>query len=129
MRTPGIVAGVAPSDFMVVALWAIGGLIILVSAFATVELGASIPHAGGPYASVRCAFGLIAGSFIGIGDWFGLVLSLSYLSIVFAEYLHRAGAATSLPLQAMAMLLIATVTATNWTSTRSSGHSQIVATA
>ena len=57
MRTPGIVAGALPSPMLIIGVWALGGLIILIDACATVELGASMPRSGGPYVFAERAFG------------------------------------------------------------------------
>ena len=65
MRTPGIVAGALPSEAWVLGAWAAGGLLILIDACATVELGASIPRSGGPYVFAARAFGPTAGAMLG----------------------------------------------------------------
>jgi APA family basic amino acid/polyamine antiporter len=129
MRTPGIVAGALPSDALILAFWALGGLIILADACATVELGASIPCAGGPYVFVRRAFGPFAGTMMGWADWLNLIIAIAYVSVVFAEYAQRLGFATALPPGALAVGLFACIVAVNWAGTRVCGASQIVGTA
>ena len=62
MRTPGIVAGALHDPIWILAAWAVVGLFSLVDAFALIELGASVPRAGGPYAFVERAFGEMAGA-------------------------------------------------------------------
>ena len=61
LRTPGIVAGAVPEPTWILVLWAVGGLIILIDACSLVELGASIPRSGGPYALARRAYGRVGG--------------------------------------------------------------------
>jgi len=129
MRTPGIVAGALPSEAWVLGAWALGGLIILVDACATVELGASVPRSGGPYVFAERAFGPTAGAMLGWADALNYILGMSYVSVVFAEYAQRLGIGTMLPTGALAVLLIAILGAINWTGTRTSGRSQIVGTA
>ncbi|HEX5239351.1 MAG TPA: amino acid permease [Sphingomicrobium sp.] len=129
MRTPGIVAGALPSEAWVLGAWAAGGLLILIDACATVELGASVPRSGGPYVFAARAFGPTAGAMLGWADALNYILGMSYVSVVFAEYAQRLGIAATLPTGALAVLLIAILGAINWTGTRTSGRSQIVGTA
>jgi APA family basic amino acid/polyamine antiporter len=129
MRTPGIVAGALPSEAWVLAAWALGGLVILIDACATVELGASVPQSGGPYVFAARAFGPTPGAMLGWADALNYVLGMSYVSVVFAEYVQRLGIATALPTGALAVLLIACLGWINWTGTRASGRSQIAGTA
>lgn len=129
MRTPGIVAGAVPDATWIMALWALGGIIILIDACATVELGASIPRAGGPYVFADRAFGHVAGTMLGWADWLNWMLAIAYISVVFAEYAHRLGIGTILPQGALAVLLIAAVTTINWLGTRACGASQVIGSA
>ena len=129
MRTPGIVAGAIPDPAWIMALWALGGIIVLIDACGTVELGASIPQAGGPYVFADRAFGHVAGTMVGWADWLNWMLAIAYISVVFAEYAHRMGIATILPQGALAVLLIAAVTAINWVGTRACGVSQVIGSA
>lgn len=129
MRTPGIVAGALPSEAWVLGAWALGGLVILIDACATVELGASVPRSGGPYVFAARAFGPTAGAMLGWADALNYILGMSYVSVVFAEYAQRLGIGTMLPTGALAILLIAVLGAINWTGTRTSGRSQIVGSA
>jgi APA family basic amino acid/polyamine antiporter len=129
MRTPGIVAGALPSEAWVLGAWALGGLLILVDACATVELGASVPRSGGPYVFAARAFGPTAGAMVGWADALSYTFGMSYVSVVFAEYAQRLGIGTMLPTGALAVLLIAVLGAINWTGTKTSGRSQIVGTA
>ena len=129
MRTPGIVAGALPGEAWVLGAWVLGGLIILIDACATVELGASVPRSGGPYVFAARAFGPTAGAMLGWADALNYILGMSYVSVVFAEYAQRLGVAPALPTGVLAVLLIAILASINWTGTRSSGRSQIAGTA
>jgi APA family basic amino acid/polyamine antiporter len=91
LRTPGIVAGAVPDPTWILALWAVGGIVILIDACSLVELGASIPKEGGPYALARRAYGRVAGTVMGWADWINTVLVLSFVSVDFGEYCHRLG--------------------------------------
>lgn len=124
LRTPGIVAGAVPDPNWILALWAVGGIVILIDACSLVELGASIPKEGGPYALARRAYGRVAGTVMGWADWLNTVLVLSFVSVVFGEYCHRLGVGRDWPLGALSLALIAACSAINWTGTRISGSSQ-----
>ncbi len=124
LRTPGIVAGAIPDPSLILILWAIGGIAILIDACSLVELGSSIPKAGGPYAFTRRAFGEVPGTVVGWGDWLTSVLVLSFVSVVFGEYCHRLGIGTGVPIGFIALSLIIVCSAVNWTGTRISGASQ-----
>lgn len=129
LRAPGIVAGAAPDAAAIITLWIAGGLLAAASAFAQIELGASIPRAGGPYAFAARVFGPATGAAVGWTDWLNSVLVVSYVSVVFAEFLHRLGALGSWSEGSIAVLLIATVTTINWIGTRTSGASQEIGSA
>lgn len=129
MRTPGIVAGALPNTLLIIGVWALGGLIILIDACATVELGASMPRSGGPYVFAERAFGPTWGSMLGWADWLNWTLAISYISVVFGEYARRLGLATAMPTGALAVLLIACVGAVNWSGTRTSGMCQVAGSA
>jgi len=129
MRTPGIVAGALPSPVWIMAAWLVGGLMCFVDAFATVELAASVPRAGGPYAFVSRAFGPFAGTMIGWSDWLNFVVSIGFMGVVFAEYVHRLGFLEAIPIGVMAVGLIAMTWALNALGTRTSGMSQNVGSA
>lgn len=129
MRTPGIVAGALPNKSWIIGAWIVGGLIILADACATVELGTSLPRAGGPYVFAERAFGPTAGTMLGWADWMNYILAISFVSVVFAEYTQRLGLATALPIGMLAVFLIAAVGLVNWVGTRTCGASQVLGSA
>jgi APA family basic amino acid/polyamine antiporter len=126
MRTPGIVAGALPSPLLIMGIWTLGGMMVLVDACSTVELGASMPRSGGPYVFAERAFGSAAGTMFGWADWFNLTIAIAYVSVVFAEYAQRLGFGAAVPQGVLAVLLIACLGAINWTGTRTSGMSQVI---
>lgn len=105
MRTPGIVAGGLPIAWMILALWLAGGLFALVDSMSAVELSTSIQTSGGPYAFTRRAFGPVFGLGVGLTDWLGNCAAVAYVAVVFSEYLHRLGLATSIANGMLAPLL------------------------
>lgn len=126
MRSPGLVAAGAGTATAIIAVWIAAGLLASIDACAVVELGASHPCAGGPYAFARRAFGPVAGKLLGWTDWLQGTVAMGFLGVVFGEYVHALGVGQDLPLGALAVLLILAVLAINWTGTRVSGASQTV---
>jgi APA family basic amino acid/polyamine antiporter len=124
LRTPGIVAGAVPDPAIILILWAAGGAIAAMSALALAELGAAIPHAGGPYVFVRRAFGPTAGTIIGWSDWLNSISAQAFMSVVVAEFIHRLGFLGQVPVALLAPGMIAIFFAVNWTNTRLCGSSQ-----
>jgi APA family basic amino acid/polyamine antiporter len=129
LRTPGIVAGAVPEPAIILVQWAAGGAIATMSALALAELGAAIPHAGGPYVFVRRAFGPTAGTIIGWSDWLNSISAQAFMSVVVAEFVHRLGFLAQVPVALLAPGMIAIFFAVNWTNTRLCGSSQSVGSA
>ncbi len=86
-RLPGPIAGLLGKTWLILLVWALGGIFTLLNANYTSELATMIPKAGGPYVYARSAYGEFAGFVVGWSDWLGNVATLSFLSIGFAEYL------------------------------------------
>lgn len=124
LRTPGIVAGAVPDPTLILLLWTLGGILILIDACSLVELGASIPRAGGAYALATRAYGRVGGIVVGWADWIINTLVVAFVSVVFGEYLHRLGIGAAVPAWLLSIGLIAACWAVNWTGTRISGASQ-----
>jgi APA family basic amino acid/polyamine antiporter len=124
LRQPGVVAGAIGDPVFIISLWVVGGLMAAVNAFTVVELGSSLPRAGGPYALVAHGFGPRAGATIGWVDWFNGMSTLAFLSVAFAEFLQRAGAFTDRHLGVLAVALVLAAFILNWTNTRLNGFSQ-----
>ena len=129
MRAPGVVALGITSGPLILAAWAIGGGVAVLSAMPLVEAGASVPQAGGAYPIAQRAFGPTVGFLAGWLAWLQNVAANGFMSAVFAEYVHRLGLARDVPAAILACGLILAVGAINWTGTRISGASQSVASA
>ncbi|HEY2051294.1 MAG TPA: APC family permease [Caulobacteraceae bacterium] len=129
MRAPGVVALGLHSVPLTLLLWAAGGGMAMVSAMPLVEAGAEIPRAGGSYPIAARAFGPTAGFMTGWLTWLQYTASNAFISVVFAEYVHRLGLAESVSKAALAVGLIAVTTGVNLTATRISGGSQSIASA
>jgi APA family basic amino acid/polyamine antiporter len=129
LRTPGIVAANLPDPVWIMAAWALGGLFTLIDAFATVEVAASVPEAGGPYAFANRALGPLPGFLTGWADWLQNIVSSAFFSVVFAEFVHRLGLVPNVSTGVLAVGLNLAVLAINLTGTRGSGRAQEIGSA
>jgi APA family basic amino acid/polyamine antiporter len=89
-RTPAGIAARVPDPTFMLAVWVIGGLIVLCGALAFAELAASMPETGGMYVYLREGWGRPSAFLYG---WAQLVLiraaALGGISSVFGEYFLR----------------------------------------
>ncbi len=87
-RTPTEIAGHLPSPVLILAVWALGGLIALTGALTFAELGGMFPRAGGVYVYLKEAYGDLAGFLYGWA-YFTVINSgaLAALCLTFADYL------------------------------------------
>lgn len=89
-RTPAQIAARVPDPVLMLAVWAIGGVVTLCGALSLAELAASLPKAGGFYVFIREAWGRPAAF---VFTWSELVLiraaGLSGIATVFGEYFLR----------------------------------------
>jgi APA family basic amino acid/polyamine antiporter len=87
LRAPGIVAAQLPHPGWIMAAWAAGGLYAFLGTVCVIELGTSVPKAGGWYAYAREAFGEFPAFVVGWSFWLTLACSMSYGSVAMCEYL------------------------------------------
>ncbi len=89
-RTPAGIATRVPDPMLMMAVWVLGGLIVLCGALAFAELSASMPETGGMYVYLREGWGRPYAFLYG---WAQLVLiraaALGGISSVFGEYFLR----------------------------------------
>jgi amino acid transporter len=89
-RTPAGIATRVPEPMMMLAVWIIGGLVVLCGALAFAELAASMPETGGMYVYLREGWGRPYAFLYG---WAQAVLiraaALGGISSVFGEYFLR----------------------------------------
>ncbi len=89
-RTPASIATRVPDPMLMMAVWIIGGIIVLCGALAFAELSAAMPETGGMYVYLREGWGRPFGFLYG---WAQLVLiraaALGGISSVFGEYFMR----------------------------------------
>ena len=86
--TPGFVAEVLTSPWLIMVAWALGGAISLAGALSYAELGAAWPHPGGHYVYMRRAYGPFWGF---VDGWAAMLInfpgSIAAMSIALAAYL------------------------------------------
>ncbi|MBV6439686.1 MAG: amino acid permease [Haliscomenobacteraceae bacterium CHB4] len=86
--TPAQIAGAVPNATLVLAVWALGGVIALTGALTFSELGGMFPKSGGVYVYLKEAYGDMVGFLYG---WVVLLVintgALAGLCVAFAEYL------------------------------------------
>ncbi|HEV2644232.1 MAG TPA: APC family permease, partial [Candidatus Elarobacter sp.] len=86
LRTPGLVAARLPDPWLILGVWALGGVYALLDANCTTELTTLMPEAGGPYVFARAAYGDFTGFVIGLGDWLQNTVALALVGVSLAEY-------------------------------------------
>lgn len=86
--TPSQIAGLVPSPWLILGVWALGGLITLTGALTFSELGSMFPQAGGIYVFLREAHGGLVAFLYG---WAYLLIitsgSIAVLALAFSYYL------------------------------------------
>ena len=121
--TTGVLLTALPSPAVVLAVWAISGLLALCGAAVYAELGTMMPRVGGEYVYLSRAFGPVAGFMSG---WVALIVGFAAPTaggaIGFASYVHAI--APALPQKAVALALIAAVTVLHMTDVRLGGRVQ-----
>jgi APA family basic amino acid/polyamine antiporter len=85
LRAPGEVAQKVPVIGAFYAVWAAGGLFVLLGALSLAELGAMIPESGGQVVFVRRAFGPVPGFAVAWSDWLSTCASAAAITIVLVD--------------------------------------------
>ncbi len=88
LSTPGLIAGYLGRPWLIMAIWAFGGISVTLTAFMFAELAAMMPEAGGKYIYVARAYGEGAGCFVG---WADVLLTRSFTTalkvVLIGQYL------------------------------------------
>jgi len=129
MRNPSVVAKGFPDPAAILLAWLGGALVVAIDAMPTVELGAAIPLAGGPYSIISRAIGPRSGFLIGWADWCQLVVSTGFITVAFGEYVHRLGLLPQLTAGTIAIALVLACGLVNWIGARVGGMSQNIGSA
>jgi len=106
LRTPGLIAGYLGSPLAMLAVWAFGGLVVILSTLVLAEMAAALPHAGGKYIYAREAYGPHVGFVVG---WSELLVTRGFSgaakAVVIAEYLVLLMGRGSVPILAATVIL------------------------
>lgn len=123
-RLPGPTANLLGSTWLILALWAFGGVFTLLNANYTAELATMIPKAGGPYVYARHAYGDFTGFVVGWSDWLGNVAAVAFLPIAFAEYAIALFAPSFAGVTTVAVGFLILLTVLNWIGLRAGSGTQ-----
>lgn len=122
--SPHVVARHVQSPGLILAAWAVGGVIALIGAFVYAELAALRPAVGGVYAYLRDAFGPLSAFLYG---WTLLLVvqsgGMAAVSVTFARYFNEL-VGVAAPEQAIAVAVLALLTAINWAGVRTGSNVQ-----
>ncbi|MFO8085038.1 MAG: amino acid permease [Desulfobacterales bacterium] len=128
--TTGFIAGDLPDAYLIMAVWALGGVLTLFGALTYGELGAMFPRAGGDYIYLKEAYGPLAGFMVG---WVGFFIinpgSMAALALGLTEYLLpliTGGASGFSPViqKLIAVLMVLLFTCINYVSVQWSSRAQ-----
>lgn len=127
LRSPGVVAAHLGSGWLILLVWALGGVYTLLAANNIAELATMMPRAGGPYVYARRAYGDYGGFVVGWGDWMLCTMPLSFMPIVFGEYASSLFAPFPGNVQLFAVAILLLLTLINWAGLRAGSETQKVA--
>jgi amino acid transporter len=86
-KSPSGIAEQLPGPLPMLAVWIVGGFLVLCGALTAGELASAFPYSGGQYVYIREGFGRFAGFMFG---WMQLILagpaSIGALALVFGQY-------------------------------------------
>lgn len=126
MRTSGSVVGEVPLPWLVLCLWALGGLHALLSSNVASELVTAIPRTGGIFGPVRAAFGDSMGLLAGWVTFLSYGAAGASLSIVCADFLAILLPAIADHTAAVACLFLLAIVGLHWIGVREGGTAQTI---
>src|SRR6478736_1114568 len=106
--TTGVLLTSLPSPAVVLAAWALSGLLALCGAAVYAELGAMMPRVGGEYVYVSRAFGPVAGFMSG---WVALIVVLTTAHMIDVRFGARLQASLAALVIAVVVVFIAAAAA------------------
>lgn len=124
LRTPGEVAAHLREPWLILLVWAMGGIYALVAALNVNALAASHPETGGFYVFVRRAFGDGAGFTIGWCDWLGQLAAIAFAAVTMGEYAATLAPSLAGFEQPAAWCAIAALTAIQWIGLKAGARTQ-----
>jgi len=86
LRRPGAIAGYLNNTWLILGLWAFGGLYAVAASLTLAELSVMTPVAGGPYVLTRRAMGNSAGFAVGWCDWMGNTAAVAFAALSLSDF-------------------------------------------
>ncbi len=126
MRTSGSVLDEVPIPWLVIGLWAFGGVHALLSSNVASELVTSLPRTGGIFVPVRAAFGDTMGLLAGWVTYLSVAAAGAALSIVCADFLAIVLPWLADHTVAVACMFLLAIHALNWLGVREGGFAQTI---
>jgi APA family basic amino acid/polyamine antiporter len=106
LRTPGLIAQYVGNPWTMLALWAFGGVVVVLSTLVLAEMAAALPQAGGKYVYAREAYGPLVGFVVG---WSELLVTRGFSgaakAVVIAEYIVLLLGRGSVPILALTIVV------------------------
>ena len=124
LRLPGMVAAQLGNYWLILAIWALGGVYSFLGSMCMTELAVMAPRAGGFYVYARQAFGPGTGFAVGWGDWLNNCASLAYVGFAAAGYLIALFPGLGGWDKALALALLAFFCVLHWMGLRVSSNVQ-----
>ncbi len=126
MRTSGSVLDEVPFPWLVLSLWAFGGVHALLSSNVASELVTSIPKAGGIFVPVRTAFGDSMGLLAGWVAYLSYSAAGASLAIVCADFLSILLPSLAAHTALVSCIFLLVIVGFNWQGVRQGGVAQTV---
>lgn len=124
LRTPGEIAAQLRSPWMIMAVWAVGGVYAFYATLAVTELATMLPREGGWYVYSREAFGEYAGFVVGSCDWMMQIVAISYLAVAFGEFSAGLLPALGAHVKLVSVAGVVVLTILNWLGLRAGSRAQ-----
>lgn len=124
LRTPGGVAAQLRSPWLILAVWAFGGLYALCATLCVSELATMMPREGGWYVYAREAFGEYPGFLVGSCDWMMETVAMSYLAVAFGEFAAGLQPTLAPHTKLLSVGCVVVLTLLNWLGLRAGSRAQ-----
>ncbi|HLI62002.1 MAG TPA: APC family permease [Terriglobales bacterium] len=124
LRTPGEIAAQLGSKDWIIGLWLLGGLYAFFCTLSVVELGTSLPFAGGWYVFSRRAFGEYVSFAVGSSDWMMQMVASAYLAVAFGEFAAQLQPALQGYVKLLAAATLIVLGLLNWLGLRCGSRAQ-----
>ena len=124
LRTPGEIAAQLRSPWLILAVWALGGVYAFWATLSVSELATMLPREGGWYVYSREAFGQYAGFLVGCCDWIMQTVAIAYLAVAFGEFAGGLQPGLGPHMKLAAVACVVALTLLNWLGLRAGSRAQ-----